>query len=289
MNNTPYIFEVTEKNFSDIVLQNSSKIPVITVFIAVWSEHCGAVDEIFISLAKEFPTEFIYAKVDIDEQPDLRKQYKIENVPTLMVFKDAEIVRVEAGVLKEVEARALLRDFGVSHESDELRSQAREKHIEGDTSAAIMLLTQAIQKHPSNTRVAMDMVQIFIDISDLANAESLFQRLPERVKDTDTGRSLNDQLIFAKAAAKTDGIDALKQRIAENNNDYQANFDLSLCLMTQHEPTLALDELFWIIKAKPEFRDGAAKEMAITIIRMIKPNMPESAQAYQRKLNNLLT
>ena len=51
----------------------------------------------------------------------------------------------------------------------------------GNTQQAILLLTQAIQSDPSNLRVALDMVQIFLDIEEWEQAKSLFARLPDKV------------------------------------------------------------------------------------------------------------
>ena len=67
------------------------------------------------------PKIFIFAKVDVDEQPALREKYKIENIPTLLVFKDGQIIK-----------------------SDLMREEAREKHLSGDISTVILLLTEAI-------------------------------------------------------------------------------------------------------------------------------------------------
>ena len=67
----------------------------------------------FSGLAKEFAEQFIFAKVDIDEQAELCKEHKIENIPTIMVFKDGKLVRTEVGELKEPDARELLKDFGI--------------------------------------------------------------------------------------------------------------------------------------------------------------------------------
>ncbi len=288
MSKEVYIFEITEKSFPSAVIENSHKIPVVVAFLGVWSEHCMAVENIFSSLANEFASEFIFAKVDIDEQPELRKQYQIENVPTLIVFKGGEAARVEMGAVNEAEARALLGDFGIAHESDRLREEARQKHIAGDTAGAVMLLTQAIQKDPSNTRVAMDMVQIFIDVQQLENAEGLFNRLPERDRNSDIGKSLNDQLIFAKAAAKTEGLEILQKKVSAVPEDLDARFELSMCLMAQHEPRLALDQLVAILEADVGFKEGAAKEMMISIIRMFNATSPELANEYQRKLGSLM-
>ena len=82
MSQDVYIFEVNDRNFPSVVVENSRKVPVVVEFMGVWSEPCFAVAEIFSALAKEFPAQFIFAKVDIDESPELRKEYQIENVPT---------------------------------------------------------------------------------------------------------------------------------------------------------------------------------------------------------------
>ncbi len=282
------IFEVTEKTFATAVIENALKAPVVVTFIRLLSEHCMSVDAIFSSLANEFPGDFIFAKVDIDEQPELRKQYEIENVPTIMIFQNGEARRVEMGTPNEHEARALLAELNIQHESDLLREQARAKHIAGDTAAAIMLLTQAIQKHPSNTRVAMDMIQVFIDINELGNAQGLYNKLPERDRTSEQGKSLNDQLLFAQAAARTDGLTALQQLVTEDANDLSSRFDLAVCLIAQHDGKQAMDHLLAILAQDIAFKEGAAREMIITIIRIFKAKHPDISQEYQRKLNNLI-
>ena len=67
-----YIFEATTENFDQVVIQNSNKMPVVTLFMAAWSEPCFVLTEFFSKLAKEFAGQFIFAKVDIDEQQALR-------------------------------------------------------------------------------------------------------------------------------------------------------------------------------------------------------------------------
>lgn len=76
--------------------------------MGAWSGPCIAMDTLFSGLAKEFSEEFIFARVDIDEQPELRKIHKIESLPTLKVFKDGKLLRTEIGELKDSEARELL-------------------------------------------------------------------------------------------------------------------------------------------------------------------------------------
>ncbi|MCW8930849.1 MAG: tetratricopeptide repeat protein [Gammaproteobacteria bacterium] len=289
MNNEVFVFEVNKKSFDQYVLLNSHKIPVIVEFMGVWSGPCSAMDNILSGLAKEFAGQFIFAKVDIDEQAELVKEHKIENVPTLLVFSKGELTRTEVGELKENEIRDLLKDLGIYHQSDLIREQAREKHIAGETSQAIILLTEAIKADPSNTRIAMDMVQIFIDIGELEQASSLYARLPEASHETEMGKSLNGQLTFASLAAKLDKPEVLKNRLLTNPTDFDAQFDLSICLIAQYQYQEAMDNLFNILQKDSEYKNGAAKEMIITISNMIAPTDNDLAQEIRRKLANLLS
>jgi len=289
MSKNEFIFEVNQKTFDQAVLLNSHKIPVIVEFMGVWSGPCSLLDILFTGLAKEFAEQFIFAKVDVDEQAELRKTYRIESVPTIIVFKDGQQVRTEVGEIKENEARELLEAIGIYHESDLMRKNAREKHLSGDTQGAILQLTEAIKADPSNVRIAMDMVQIFIDIGDIEQANGLFGRLPESAADTEMGKALNGQLTFAKLAANTDNIEILESKLANNPNDYDARFDIAIHQIAQYRYDEAIDNLLFIQTANPEYNEGAAKEMLVTISNMIAPVNNPLAQEIRRKLANLLS
>ena len=277
------------KSFDESVLQNSHSLPVVVEFMGVWSEPCIILSELWSELAKEFAGQFIFAKVDIDENPELGKQYDIQHVPTLNVFVDGKVVDSEEGQLSLDECRALLKQHNIFHESDELRLQARELHLSGDTQSAFILLTDAIKKDPTNTRIALDMVQIFIDTKLIDNANGLFNKLPSSVKESKMGKSLSRQLAFANQAAKTEGIDALQHRIDIDVNDYSARFDLAICMIADYEMMAAINQLFYILENKLEFKDGAAKELLIVLIGMLKEKEPEIAKETQQRLSNLLS
>ena len=288
MSEQALVLEVSESGFSRYVLDNSHKLPVLVEFMNVSSEPCVTMADVLAGLAKEFAGQFVFARVDIDEQPELTKQYNIENVPSLLVFQKGELSFAEQGQLTEDELRVLLRGLNVFNEADALREEARSKHMAGDTGEAIVLLSKAIQQDPANTRVAMDMVQIFIDVGELQQAQGLFNRLPDSDKESSMGKLLIGQLTFADLAAKTVGIEALKKRLAKDANDHAARFDLSVCLVAGHDYDGAMEQLFSLLEMKPDYQDGAAREMIVTITNMLSPNNPEQASAYRKRLSGLL-
>ena len=142
--------------------------------------------------------------------------------------------------------------------------------------------------YATNTRVALDMVQVMIDIGELEQARTLFNKLPEKDKSGDTGRSLTSQLTFKQLAAKTTGKDELLRRIASKPDDYDAHFDLSICLVAEHDYRQAMDHLFAILRQEPDYKQGAAREMIISLINMLVSNEPELAQEFRRRLGNEL-
>lgn len=289
MTKEAFIFEVSDSSYGKYVLLNSHKIPVVAAFISVWSEHCMVLTDIFARLAKEFAEEFVFAKVDIDENPELKQKYQIEHVPTVIVFRDGEPVRVEIGALQEEEARSFLRDLGIYRASDDMRQRARELHMQGETPQAVTLLAQAMKKDPSNTLIALDMVQIFIDLGQYDEATQLLEKLPEVDRNSETGKSLSGQLWMIEQAAATEGADRLSERIANKADDYDARFDLALCEMSRHDYERAMEQLFHIQEHDPDYKDGAVREMIVTIINMLASSNPEFAQQCRRKLSSMLS
>jgi len=283
------VFEVGEQGFTRYVIENSHKLPVLVEFMAVWSEPCVLMEEALTDLATEFAGQFVFAKVDVDEQQALRDQYEIKNVPTLLVIQNGKVELTQEGQMQEDDLRILLKGLGVFRESDELRTQARSQHMSGNTREAVMLLTQAIQQDPGNTRVAMDMVQIFIDMGELEQATGLFNKLPDTDKHSGMGKSLIGQLTFADLAAKTPGIDSLTKQLEKNDDDHDARFDLAVCLVSEHDYNTAIEQLFTLLETEPDYKEGAAKEMIITISNMLSPNHPEQANDYRRRLSNLMS
>lgn len=287
MNDTSnYILEVNRDSFNTQVILNSYKMPVLVEFMGVWSGPCIQLHDIIVDCVREFPGQFMFVKVDVDEQAELKQEYAIENIPTLKVFVDGNVVLTEAGMLQANEVQDLLKSLGIYRQSDELRDQARVKHMNGDSVAAVQLLTQAIQQDPSNTRVAMDMTQVMIDVDELDQATAIFNKLPDRDKESEFGRLLLGQLSFRQLASKTSGKEQLLQRLADNNRDYDAHFDLAVCLVAEHEYLQAMEHLFAIFEQEPLYKEGAAREMIINLANMLAANEPNLAQEFRRRLGN---
>jgi len=70
---------------------------VLVDFFAEWCGPCQMLAPVLEQFSREFPGKII--KIDVDEIPDLARQFRVMSIPTLMVFKDGKLAKKELGFM----------------------------------------------------------------------------------------------------------------------------------------------------------------------------------------------
>ena len=86
--------EITDSNFQEILAEGK---PVVMDFWAPWCGPCKMVGPIIDELATEYEGKVIIGKCDVDENGDVAAEYGIRNIPTVLFFKNGELVDKQVG------------------------------------------------------------------------------------------------------------------------------------------------------------------------------------------------
>jgi len=90
------LLHVSDDEFETQVL--NSKVPVLVDFWAPWCGPCRFVGPIIEDLSKEYDGQMLFAKLNTDENPETPGRYGIMSIPSLLLFKDGELVGRTVGM-----------------------------------------------------------------------------------------------------------------------------------------------------------------------------------------------
>lgn len=83
---------VTGQSFDAEVIQASNAHPVLVDFWAAWCGPCRIIAPTVEELATEYAGRLKVVKLDVDENSEISSQYNVQSIPTLLVFRNGEVV-----------------------------------------------------------------------------------------------------------------------------------------------------------------------------------------------------
>lgn len=90
-----YIINVTDSSFEKEVLK--SDIPIMVDYWAEWCGPCKAIAPVLAEIADEYQGRLTVAKMDVDGNQKTPQKYVVRGIPTLMIFKDGEVIGTKVG------------------------------------------------------------------------------------------------------------------------------------------------------------------------------------------------
>ena len=100
---------ITEANFEEEVVRSS--IPVLVEFGAEWCPPCRLIAPILDELSAAYDGRIKFGRLDTDEQPEITSRYGVLSVPTLLLFKDGELVKQRVGAAPKPVLEGIFRDY----------------------------------------------------------------------------------------------------------------------------------------------------------------------------------
>jgi thioredoxin 1 len=102
-----HVVQVSDSSFESDVLKSS--VPVLVDFWAGWCGPCKAIAPAIDELAEQYAGQVKVAKVNVDENPGTPGKYGVRGIPTLILFKDGQIVDQVVGAVPKNQLDGLIK------------------------------------------------------------------------------------------------------------------------------------------------------------------------------------
>ncbi|MBB4819896.1 putative thioredoxin [Pseudomonas alcaligenes] len=284
MSDTPYIFDTTAADFDQAVIQNSFHKPVLVDFWAEWCAPCKALMPLLAQIAESYRGELLLAKVNCDIEQDIVMRFGIRSLPTVVLFKDGQPVDGFAGAQPESQIRAMLEPHvqqPAPAAADPLET-AQALFTEGRIGDAEALLKQVLTEDNSNAAALILYARCLAERGELGEAQAVLDAVKsDEHKQTLAGARA--QLTFLRQAADLPEAADLKSRLAQNAEDDEASYQLSIQQLARQQYEPALEGLLKLFVRNRSYAEGIAHKTLLQVFDLLGNDHP-LVTTYRRKL-----
>lgn len=195
------VVDVTEATFEDAVIKESSRRPVVVDLWAEWCGPCKTLGPILERVAGERAGAFLLAKLDVDANPMISQAFGVQSIPTVVAFRDGEIVNGFVGAYPE-EAVNRFVDELLPTEAEVVAEEAHVEEKAGDLEGAESGYRTALEKDPDNREAAVGLGRLLVERGDLEEARALLGPL---TPDPDAERVLGTARVLEWGSVHADG------------------------------------------------------------------------------------
>ena len=287
------IKEASLATFAADVLDASMEVPVIVDFWAPWCGPCKQLGPLLERLVAETKGAVRLVKVNIDENPEIAQQLRIQSIPTVYAFKNGQPVDGFMGAIPESQLRQFVETLigpgaanTASAEEDAL-SFAADALAKRDLATAAQIFGQILQDDPGHPKAVAGLARCYLESGDLDRAKKTLGLVrPDGAAD-ESIRAVEAELSLKERAQAAGELEPLRAKIEANPADLQARFDLALGLDAKGAREEAIDQLLEIVRRDRKWDEDAARKQLVTLFDAMGPTDPRTIAA-RRRLSSLL-
>ena len=290
MENTEnYIFDVTEADFSDKVIEGSVDTLICVDFWAPWCGPCKQLTPILEKVINKCNGKIVLAKINIDENQQIAAQLRIQSIPTVMIFKNKQIVNAFQGALPENKIIEFLESsLGEKLEKDnsvfynENENLINNKKFE----EAVQNLEEFLVENSEDLRAINMYLNCLISLSKIEDVNNFISGLSEDLVKSNEIQSIIANLEIIQKNTGGPSIEQIESSLEKNPNDLKTIIDLSEKYFANNLYEKSFDLLLSKYNNDQKNKDKIKKN--ILKYFEVLGNDNQITKAYRKKLSSII-
>ena len=287
--------DTSTATFMADVIEASRETPVIVDFWAPWCGPCKDLGPIIEKAVRSAGGAVKLVKINIDENKEIAAQMRVQSIPAVFAFSNGQPVDGFVGAQPESQIKSFIErvvkaaggDIGPSP-IDQAMEQAAEAEAAGDAQTAGGIYSEVLRHEPDNMQALAGLARSLMAAGEADAARKLLDDVPEDKREDPEIKSVIAALDLAEKAGESVGqIVELEARVAANEADHQARFDLALAYYASNRTEDAMDHLLTIVQKNRAWNDDAARVQLIEIFDALGSADPLVADS-RRRLSTIL-
>jgi putative thioredoxin len=274
------------------VVDASFEQPVIVDFWAPWCGPCKQLGPILEKVVRGAGGAVRMVKLNIDENPEIAQQMRIQSIPAVYAFKEGRPVDGFVGALPESQVRQFVERLGGAAVGpspiEQAMTMAKEAAQGGDHASAMGIYSQILQRESDNPEALAGMARALIARGETGEAQELLDGLTKEVAKHAEIAAARSALELAVEGQKAMGsVGQLRARLDLNPDDHEARFELATALFGASERESAIDELLTLFRSDRTWDDQAARRQLVKFFEVMGPTDPLTLSG-RRRLSSLM-
>jgi putative thioredoxin len=280
------------KTFAQDVIQASQQIPVLVDFWAPWCGPCKQLTPVLEKVVRAAKGRIRLVKINIDQNPELAQQLRIQSVPTVYAFLGGQPVTGFAGAQPESQIKALVDRLiggagGGEMDGADLLQVAQEAAEHGDTHTAAQLFQQVLAEDPAQPVALGGLARCLIAERQFAEAKRLLDEAPKEVAGHVAVSGAKAALALAEEAGELGDPTNLLSRVQADDDDHDARYRLATIMFLRGQAEAAMGHLVQIVKRDRTWKDDLARKQLVKFFDALGPKHPATLKG-RRMLSTVL-